>query len=231
KERIKMSDLNELIKKNIELSEKLTPKNHEIYTDIDFYLMTSSLDELETEEILQEIIGMFLEAQQRGEDIEKVIGEDYQSFCDSIIESAQPKKFPWQKAFRYLEIVILVFGCLWVIDLISNYLSQMIINGRLILDYQVNLGFLLVAAINTLAAVLIVNYIGKKSFKLRKDKDRIKNKLILVVAFIGIVVLDVLVMQNTESYVLFSLKVYYMAAVIIGLYLPVKVFNKNFAKL
>jgi undecaprenyl pyrophosphate phosphatase UppP len=78
---------------------------------------------------------------------------------------------------------------------------------------------------------LIVNYIGKKSFKLRKDKDSKKNKLILVVAFLGIVVLDVLVMQNTESYVLFSLKVYYMAAVIIGLYLPVKVFNKNFAKL
>ena len=226
-----MSDLKELIKKNIELSKKLTPKNHEIYTDIAVYLMTSSLDELETEEILQEIIGMFLEAQQRGEDIEKVIGEDYQSFCDSIIESVQPKKFTWQKAFRYLEIVILGFGCLWIIDLACSYLPRMIINGRLIFDYQVNLGFLLVAAINTLAAVLIVDYIGKKSFKLRKDKDSIKNKLILVVAFIGIVALDVFVWQNTESYVLFSLKVYYIAAVIIGLYLLVKIIKKNIVKL
>jgi DNA-binding ferritin-like protein (Dps family) len=226
-----MSDLKELIKKNIELSKKLTPKNHEIYTDIAVYLMTSSLDELETEEILQEIIGMFLEAQQRGEDIEKVIGEDYQAFCDSIIESVQPKKFTWQKAFRYLEIVILGFGCLWIIDLACSYLPRMIINGRLIFDYQVNLGFLLVAAINTLAAVLIVDYIGKKSFKLRKDKDSIKNKLILVVAFIGIVALDVFVWQNTESYVLFSLKVYYIAAVIIGLYLLVKIIKKNIVKL
>jgi DNA-binding ferritin-like protein (Dps family) len=226
-----MSDLKELSKKNIEQSKKLTPKNHEIYTDIDFYLMTSALDELEAEEILQEIIGMFLEAQQRGEDIKKVIGDDYQAFCDSLIESAQPKRFTWQKVFRYLEIVILGFGCLWLINLVSDYFPQMIINGRLIIDYQVNLGFLLCTAINILAAVLFVDYIGKKSFKLRKNKDNIKNKLLLVVAFVGIVALNVLVWFNTKSYVLFSLKVYYIAAVIIGSYLLVKVIKKNFAKL
>jgi DNA-binding ferritin-like protein (Dps family) len=229
-----MSDVKKMIKKNYELSRKLTPKNDEIYTDIVCYLRTSALDELEAEGIIQEIIGMFLEAQQRGEEIEKVIGDDYQAFCDSIIESAQPKKFTWKKTFGNLEFVIFLIGLLWVIDLAINYLPQMIKNGRLILDYKVSLVFLINTAIIVIAATLLVDYIGKNSFKLTEEKNKKKPKWykwLFGAACGGVVALLVLISLKLGPYILFSVKIYYLAAVLVVLYFLLKVINKNFAKL
>ncbi|CEO87604.1 hypothetical protein [Syntrophaceticus schinkii] len=42
-----MSKVEKMVKKNYELSKKLTPENDAVYTDIVCYLRTSALDELE----------------------------------------------------------------------------------------------------------------------------------------------------------------------------------------
>jgi DNA-binding ferritin-like protein (Dps family) len=223
-----MNDIKKLIKKNYELSKKLNPENDKIYTDILVYLRFSTLDELEAEEVIQDILGMFLEAQQRGEKIEKVIGEGYQAFCDSIIESARPTKFIWKKAFLNPELIVMFFGILWVIDLVCNFIFELFVNRRFILDYQVSLGFLIVGAINTTAIFWILDYLRKTSFK----KDNFKDTLLLVTVWVGVVALDVFIwqMQITKSYVLFTMKIYYLAALFIGLYLLAKAVSKAFLK-
>lgn len=220
-----MSKVEKMVKKNYELSKKLTPENDAVYTDIVCYLRTSALDELETEEIIEDIIGMFLETQERGEKIEKVIGDDYQAFCDSIIEAAQPKKFTWRKMFSNLEIVVYVIAILWLIDLVFIYLPQTIKQGRLILDYQVNLGFLLNTAIILLAVFSILNYIGKTSFQDRKEKHQRKRRenLLWGCIFGGIIALLVFIPLKLGSFILFSMKIYYLAAVLAGLYLLLRV--------
>jgi DNA-binding ferritin-like protein (Dps family) len=223
-----MSKVEDLIKKNYELSRKLTPENDEIYTNIVCYLRTSVLDELEAEEIIQDIIGMFLEAQERGEEIEKVIGEDYQAFCDSIIEAAQPKNFTWRKLFSSLEIAIIAIAVLWLIDLAFDYLPQMIKQGRLILDYQVNLGFLITAAINLLAAAWIVNYIGKNSFKITNEQQqghKWRQFVLLWAVMSGYIALLVFISLKLDSFILFTVKAYYFAAVIVVLYVLLRAVN------
>lgn len=220
-----MSKVKEMIKENYELSKKLTPKNDEIYIDIVCYLRASALDELEAEEIIQEIIGMILEAQERGEDIEKVIGDDYQAFCDSIIESSQPKKFTWRKLFSSLEIAIIGIAVLWPIDLAFNYLPQMIKKGRLILDYQMNLGFLLSTAIILLAAVSIFHYICKNSFKITNEEQqghKWKQFILLWAVMSGFIALLVLISLKLGSLIFFSVKIYYLAAVLAVLYLLIR---------
>lgn len=223
-----MSDLKKMRQKNYELSKKLTPGNQEIFTDIDVYLMTSPLGELEVEEVIQDILGMFLEAQQRGEEIEKVIGGDYQAFCDSIIESARPANSIWGMAFLSLELIVICFGTLWVIDFVCDFIFEVFVNRKFILDYQVSLGFLIVATIFTMVAIGILKYIGKTSF--RKGKDNLKDELLLVAVSVGVIALGVFIRHTMRSYILFTMKIYYLAALFIGLYLLAKAINRAFLK-
>ncbi len=214
-----MGKLDDLIRKNYELSKKLTPKNDEIYTSIVCYLRASALDELEAEEIIHDILGMFLEAQERGEEIEKVIGDDYQAFCDSIIEAAQPKRFSWRKLFSNLEMVVYCIASFWLIDLVFCYLPQMIKEGRLILDYQVDLGLLIAVVIILIASFATLYYVGKTSFNNLKEKHKsiFRENLLWVGVFGGIIALLVLIRHKLGPFVFFSVKMYYLAAVLIGL--------------
>lgn len=217
-----MSKLDDLIRKNNELSKKLTPENDEIYTNIVCYLRVSGLDELETEEIIHDILGMFLEAQERGEKIEQVIGDDYQAFCDSIIEAAQPKRFSWRRLFSDLEIVVIVIALLCLLDIVLLYLPQMFKQGRLILDFQVSLGYLINTAIILLASVSIFKYIGKTSFKYSKEKQQghgWKQYVLLWVIMSCIVALLGLIRYILNPVVFFSVKIYYLAAVLVVLYI------------
>jgi len=217
-----MGKLDDLIRKNYELSKKLTPKNDEIYTNIVCYLRTSGLDELEAEEIIHDILGMFLEAQERGEELEQVIGDDYQAFCDSIIEAAQPKRFTWRKLFSNLEIVVYSIVILMSIDLVFIYLPQMIREGRLILDFRVSLGFLIQSAIVFLAAVLIVKYVGKTSFKDLKEKQQKHKWRQFVLPWVVLscfIALMGFLRYKLDPVVFFSVKIYYLAAVLVVLYI------------
>lgn len=217
-----MGKLDDLIRKNYELSKKLTPENDEVNTNIVCYLRTSGMDELEAEEIIQDILGMMLEAQKRGEEIEQVIGNDYRAFCDSVIEAAHPKRFSWRKLFSDLEIVVIVISLLWLLDIIFFYLPQMFKQGRLILDFQVSLGFLINTAIILLASVLIVKYIGKTSFKDSKEKrqgHKWRQFVLLWVIISCIIALLGLIRYKLNPFVFFSVKMYYLAAVFAGLYL------------
>jgi len=223
-----MNDIKKLIKKNYELSKKLNPENDKIYTDILVYLRFSTLDELEAEEIIQDILVMFLDAQQRGEEIESVIGEDYQAFCDSIIESARPAKPIWGRAILSPELIVLCFGIFWVIEFIVDSIFGLFSNTRIVLDYQVSLDFFIVGAINTVAVFWFVYHIGKSSFK--KGKENFKDTLFLAAMWFGVVALGLFMRQIIKPYVLFTMKIYYLAALFIGLYLLVKAVSKVFLK-
>ena len=66
---------------------RLTKENKLWMTEIICYLREKSLEEGRLEDIRQDITDMFLEAQERGETAEKVMGGDYKSFCEQVVES------------------------------------------------------------------------------------------------------------------------------------------------
>lgn len=225
-----MSKVKEMVKNNYQLSKNLNPVNETIYTDMICYLRTSRLDELEVEEINQEILGMLICAQERGEDAEAVVGEDYKAFCDAIIESAQPNRFTLRRAIGDLHIVIKGIIFLWLGDLLVNNVPTMIKEGRIILDYSVNLGFLLSTSIILFAAFFIVNYIGQNSFKLTEEialSKGLKGRLIFGIIVGGLFALVVLVSYKLHSYVLFTTKVYYIAVVLAVMYILVRSCQKH----
>lgn len=210
-----MKDLQGMIRRNYQLSRQLTPLNEAIYTDIVCYLRTSALDDFTVEEIIQDILELFLSTQARGERIEQVIGSDFRAFCDRCIAAAlkQPRRNKWQKHLANVEIWLNVLILLWLIDLAFEHLPRMVHYKNMLLSYQVDAAFLVNALLIILLATLATNYIGKNSFSL--SANRAKRKKIGLISGFGVgtlFALFILIAKELSAYVLFTTKIYYIAA-------------------
>ncbi len=77
----------ELKNRNNRRDRMLSMENKEWMTKIVCYLRTRSVEEKKLEDIRQDITDMLLEAQDRGESANQVLGGNYQQFCDEIVDS------------------------------------------------------------------------------------------------------------------------------------------------
>ncbi|MDG5788510.1 DUF1129 family protein [Evansella sp. AB-P1] len=76
----------ELLTHNNKLRVKLTEENRKYYEDMLVYIRLSyDKSEKETEEILSELLGHLIEAQQEGRTAEDVFGKDPKKYADNII--------------------------------------------------------------------------------------------------------------------------------------------------
>lgn len=106
----------ELKLKKIRLKErkKLNEKNYTLFKQLTKYIKNSDLRGFEKEEILQQVMDMMLQAQSKENDIDKVIGNDYEEFCQSIIMEYSNTKNSIYKVFsfiqRYLAWLLMIFA-------------------------------------------------------------------------------------------------------------------------
>lgn len=170
-----MNEAKKMIKQNFETSKKLNEKNDLIYTDIVVYLRTSKLEEKQTEEIIADILDMFLRSQEEGKEIKEVIGYDYKAFCDSIIESAAKNSFSLNKILENGTIFLEGIFIMFTIDLAFNYFPKFFMH-RATEYYTLKLSFVLITALIIFMSFGIVFYIGKTSFKKSKP-SKLKNFL------------------------------------------------------
>ena len=84
-----------LNKENNRLDELIKEENQEIFTNMICYLRGSDLSDYNIEVVRNDLTEMVLSAQERGEGINQVVGNDYKEFCDSIIET-----FPGKTMFE-----------------------------------------------------------------------------------------------------------------------------------
>lgn len=89
----------------------LNTESKKYLLDIICYLRTQNVDTYEIEVIRGDIISMFQEAQTRGDSITKVLGSDYKTFCDEILQDAKHKKkrkvfFEWADSFISALLVL-----------------------------------------------------------------------------------------------------------------------------
>lgn len=70
----------------------LCRENKEYMTKIICYLRDKNVPDPQVEDIRQDITDMLLEAQERGEMAEAVLGEDYRTFGDEILESVTDRE-------------------------------------------------------------------------------------------------------------------------------------------
>jgi len=82
----------ELNKANNQNEHLLNDESKKYMIDIACYLRTKNVDSYEIEVIRNDILRIFLDAQNRGETIDKILGSDYKSFCDGILQSTGYRK-------------------------------------------------------------------------------------------------------------------------------------------
>lgn len=126
------------------------------------YLRGSDMTEYNQELVRQDLIQMILDGQERGDDIQKVIGNNYKEICDEIIE-AMPKKTRKEKISDILE---LIFSVIWIIGgifivktIVGNFLGTNK-NWRFILS----VGNIINMAVTIIIANVVINYTCKTAF-------------------------------------------------------------------
>lgn len=151
------------LNKNNNIREKEIYKNNEkIYTDMIVYLRGADMTEYNQELVREDLIQMILDGQERGDDIQKVIGDSYKEICDEIIETI-PKRTRIQKIGSMLELSL---AFIWILGVIS--IAKIVIGN--FVSSKESWGFILSIGdmINMLIIILVANitvkYICKTAF-------------------------------------------------------------------
>lgn len=159
----------ELNRINNDLDKKVNAENEEALTNIVCYLRGANISEYNQEVIRQDLLEMVLSAQERGDNIKTVIGNDYRTFCDDIITSL-PQKTTKQKVLESVDIVCWAMSVLTLINIIiANETIELIRNlvtgGLLNYNISISQGCVVSSVIIISASSIIVNYIMKNSFE------------------------------------------------------------------
>lgn len=153
-----------LTDENNEMDKLISGENKEKYEDLILYMRGSNIDDQQQEIIRSDLIRMILDAQNRGDSIDELIGYDSKEFMDNIIESFEKKSM----TRRILEnSIVSVMGVSILFVVISvKHLIRTLFNGQgLSMDIPILLGDLLSMILIILLAFTVVNYITKNPFK------------------------------------------------------------------
>lgn len=174
----------ELLKKNNTREKVISDDNQEIYTNMIVYLRGSDLTEYNQEVVREDMIELILDGQQRGDNIQKVMGGSYKDICDEIIE-AMPKKTNKDKIMEYLGTSLNSIWILGVIALVKNLVMNFI-SDDVAFQFVLTVGDVLTILAIIFMANLIVWHITKTAFQSENNKkvgSFLKEWIVMSVAF------------------------------------------------
>lgn len=185
-----------LRKKNNARDKEISPENEEIYTNMVVYMRSSDITEYNQEKVREDLINMIVDGQNRGEDIQKVMGGNYKEICDGIIQE-MPKK---TKTEKIMDIVMITLDVIWILGLIAIIKSVITsaVSDKNFKYFSISLGELISFVIIAIAANLIVNVVCKTAFdddKGQKAKNKVLYFLVYIVVFSAIILPPVFLTQ------------------------------------
>lgn len=176
-----------LLAENNSREKALSQESQAVMTDLVVYLRGQNISLHHQEEVRWDIQEMVLEAENRGETIAQVIGEDYQTFCDEIVAALPPRTWK-ERGLDALETLlpsIAILAALWV----GFSLLTAAIQGASLLRLSLSLGQGLTYAVILFASWALVTYVCRTSFR-RENETR--EKVVLGLAAAGVVALVLL---------------------------------------
>lgn len=221
----KNKQMKELRRINNKLDKKLSPENDAVLTDMVVYLRVANISEYNQEVIRHDLLEMVLSAQERGEHISTVIGEDYKSFCDNIVANVPRLTFK-DKLIEMMDIVLLSASILGLILIVTSkdtfYMVRDLIAGTPA-NYEISLslGLLVSFGLIIFAAIFMMNYIGKTSFN-PTFKGNLPKILLVDVLFTIILILIIWFGRNT----LISVHIALLVGIVAMLYATHKVLER-----
>lgn len=168
---------------NNQLDQQIFDENQEVFTDMICYIRSADISEYDQEIVRQDLSEMIISAQERGEDMESVIGEDYKTFCDDIIASLPPKTVK-QRIIDFFDILCGGLAVLLAINIVISdstirLIRDLLTGQTLNFNISFSIGRILSILLILLVAVVIVNVIMKNSFTIGGKKEYGKGKAFL----------------------------------------------------
>ncbi|BCZ47301.1 membrane protein [Clostridium gelidum] len=211
-----MNSLKMLRNENLKFSQNLTHKDNEVFTDIVCYLRVSNIAEESQEEIISDILRMFLDCQENDKPIESIIGEDYKQFTDNIISAMNPKVSIINKIKEYSKIAIMGFCILLTIDFVFEYLPKIIKEGfNFNYQYPIELVTIIKFIIIIVVASAIFDYIGRSSFELSRKHFSKLSKFVLGAGFATFSIFLAFLPKLTGNIVILSVNISYIIGIIV----------------
>lgn len=201
-----------LLKENNKRERGIKGKNQEIYTDMIVYLRGSDISEYNQELVREDLIQMIIDGQERGDDIQSVMGKEYKQVCDEIIDT-MPKKTKAEKLMDLFTITlssIWILGIIWIVNGIINNLKSDNTNWK----FDLEVGDIISSLIIVVFANVFVIYFCKTAFD-NTNKNKSKIKLFFRTWAIMFLTLGILVLSKLYfDYVLVSVSLLVAVAII-----------------
>lgn len=161
-----------LLKENNEFEKNLNKKSIEVLTDIVVYLRGCDISEYHQEEVRRDIMQMVADGEARNEDINIIIGEDYKTFCNEIV-NAFPKRSKKEKFLDCSSQILQLFSILSLICFSSSIITAS--SGKTSINsLPITLGAIINSIIIILFSFFIVKFICKTSFNENVQLGKIK---------------------------------------------------------
>lgn len=211
-----MVRLKEKIKKHYELSKRLSKEYDDVYGEMVLYLRNSKLSDIDAEDAIGDILAMLLEGQERGAEVEDILGSDLKEFCDNIISSyGNGTRRIKAREFVQLSLLLVVISTFW--GYVNIELPKVTKGFQSWVTFNFSLAMLLNIVIMSASACFIVKYVLKSNFEkdqnARKKKSRIES-FIIVVNFLSVVAALVAVGIFFKDIILFTTKIYWVVLVL-----------------
>lgn len=197
----------ELLKSNIKREKEIHENNAKIYSNMIVYLRSADMSQYNQELVREDLIDMILEGQNRGDDINKVIGKNYKEVCDDIME-VMPRKTKKEKIAGSLELSL---AAVWILGII--YIGKLILENLITKSdrwvFTLYLGDIVNMGIIVLAANLVVYYLSKNVFKTKE-----KTSFILIWFMVIILIGVTLLVSNVLTYGVVNMSITMALAVV-----------------
>ena len=179
-------------------------------------MRVSNLSDEEQEEIINDILRMFLDWQEEGKTVESMLGDDYKKFADNIIAAVNPKKTIFKRIKKYF-VILLDFSCFMLtIDFIFEYLPKLLKGTHdLNLIYNYTLVMLVSNLFIIIGASVLVTYIGKTSFSFLNNRFYKLEKFAFVCGIVAFLVLPYVFSLKLSPIVIFSTNIRYVIIIIV----------------
>ncbi len=137
---------------------KLTRENRNIIRKMKYYLNSHHLNEISYDSLIEDIVGMALETQERGEDFSDTVGIEYKDFCDELIKNTLRKSYA-EKILGALAWILAYVGLVVPFMYLFSLIIQMpevfckgvmlitpleLIYKYLIIVFALNIGWILI---------------------------------------------------------------------------------------
>ena len=183
----------QLLKKNNENEKNILEENDEIYTNMIVYLRGANISEYNQEKVREDLIAMIVDGQERGDDIQKVIGENYKEICDEIIAEI-PKKTVKENVMYALMLTLDIVWIVGVISVIKTLIIMLAKNSK-DMTFVFSLGDLISWGMIVFVAYLVVYYICSTTFR---EKERETNKVLsfIIIWFVCCIILCAIILPS-----------------------------------